>query len=127
MFKSINTIVLFIINKDIIYFSLTDLLPLFSSLLILAFVSYLVFGKTVSTMVCSSTGTKEVSTDQISSAVRNLPGREYLSKMESQKLILRGQFTKRWKLVSVSCWQSLHSGEVVKLGFRACCKAAVGM
>ena len=81
----------------------------------------------VSTVVCSSTVTKEISTNHISSAVRNLSGREYLSKMENQKLSLRRQLTKRWKLVSVFYWQSLHSGEVVKLGFQACCKAAVGM
>ena len=81
----------------------------------------------VSTTVCSSIVTKEISTNHISSAVRNLSGREYLSKMENQKLSLGGQLTKRWKLVSVSYWQSLQSGEMVKLGFQACCKAAVGV
>ena len=49
----------------------------------------------VSAMACLSTGTKEMSTDQISPAVRSLPSREYLSKMENQKLSLRGELTKR--------------------------------
>ena len=50
----------------------------------------------VSTVVCSSTGAKEMSTYHISSAVRNLFGREYPSKMEDQKLSLREHLTKRW-------------------------------
>ena len=81
----------------------------------------------VPAMIWSSTVTKEMSTGHISSAVRNLSGRECLSKIESQKLSLRGQLTKRWWCVSICCWQSLHKGETVKLGFQECCKAAVGM
>ena len=81
----------------------------------------------VSIMVCTSTVTKEMSTDHISSAVRSLSGREYLSKMEDYKLSLRGQLTKRWWCASMSYWQSRHNGRVVTLRFQACCKAAVGM
>ena len=50
----------------------------------------------VSTVYCSSTGTKEMSTDQILSTVRNLSGRKYLSEIENQKLSLGEQLTKRW-------------------------------
>lgn len=49
----------------------------------------------VSTMAYSFIGTKEMSTDQISSAVRSLSSREYLSKIDYDKLSLRGQLTKR--------------------------------
>ena len=50
---------------------------------------------TVSTMALVAYWTKDISKDHISSVVRSLSCREYLSQMKTQKLSLRGQLRKR--------------------------------